>query len=217
MVLKYSSPRGSTTCLFGADYLRFDGRPLLFAEGEFDTMVIWQELNDLVDTVSFGGAAKAFNGLTGKWLIYLLRYLQILVAYDNDDAGRKGAERLAAQSKRMGIITVPHGKDINEFYLAGGDLRSWLTFYLQWSGDAKEDKYPVEDPIQQLPLLEDNLTGRPEPVKNMLLEPEQDSTKGITISLEELPLFLQENGLRSIGFDWPNGGKATLIVEKLRS
>jgi DNA primase len=49
----------------------------------------------------------------------------LLVAYDQDAAGEKGANRLLALSPRFRRIRVPDGKDISEFYLNGGDVYTW--------------------------------------------------------------------------------------------
>jgi len=128
---KYSGPRGGAGSLFGADELRSDGRPLLLCEGEFDALLAWQEIGTggpgLVDVATLAGAGRS---IPGRWLLYLLRYERILVAYDLDDAGRAGAARLADLSQRVRCIRVPHGHDLTDFYQAGGDLPAWVRFHL---------------------------------------------------------------------------------------
>lgn len=128
---KYWAVKGSTgRALFGADDLRGD-RPLLFCEGEFDAMLAWQELGDLVDVCTMGGASKG-GDLPARWLLRLLPYADILIAYDVDEngAGDKGAAALLRQSKRARRAVVPSGGDLGGFWLEGGDLRAWLGFYL---------------------------------------------------------------------------------------
>jgi len=51
----------------------------------------------------------------------------ILVAYDVDRAGAKGAARLQALSQRVHVIRVPYGKDIPEYHRQGGDVFTWLS------------------------------------------------------------------------------------------
>ena len=121
---KYVQVRGSKSALFGADDLGNEGRLLLLAEGEFDCMVARQELGDLVDVTALCGAAK---GIPGRWLPYLILHPRLLVAYDGDEAGRKGAAKLAAQSRRIVRIEMADGSDLTDFYKAGGDLRGWLA------------------------------------------------------------------------------------------
>jgi DNA primase len=124
---KYMAVKGSAgKALFGADNLQ--GRDvLLFCEGEFDAMLAWQELRDLVDVVTLGGATKGNRGLPGRWHLRLLHYRAILAAYDADGAGRSGAAILAQHSRRVVRVTVSSGGDLTGFYHGGGDLRAWLT------------------------------------------------------------------------------------------
>lgn len=128
---KYPQPREGGAALFGADDLRADGRPLLLCEGERDTILAWQEVGDLVDVATLGGAGKK---LGGRWLLWLLPYKRILAAYDTDAAGRKGADNLASMSRRVQVIRVPHSKDLADFHAAGGDLRAWLLYHLDRLG-----------------------------------------------------------------------------------
>jgi predicted nuclease with TOPRIM domain len=50
----------------------------------------------------------------------LLGCLLLLVAYDVDAEGDKGAERLRQLSQRMARIRPPVGKDVTEFWQGGG-------------------------------------------------------------------------------------------------
>lgn len=123
---KYMALKGSAgKALFGAGGLA--GREvLLLCEGEFDAMLAWQELHDLVDVVALGGATKGNHGLPGRWRLRLLHYRAILAAYDADGAGQAGAAKIAAHSRRVVPVTVPSGGDLTGFWRDGGDLRGWL-------------------------------------------------------------------------------------------
>lgn len=123
---KYFAVKGGVSqALFGADGLQ--GRPLLlFCEGEFDAMLALQELGDLVDVVTLGGAKKANHGLPGRWLLRLAPFKVILAAYDADGSGRDGAAMLASHSRRVRPVAVPAGGDIVGFWQQGGNLRAWL-------------------------------------------------------------------------------------------
>jgi DNA primase len=121
---KYIQPRGSKAALFGADDLGNEGRLLLLTEGEFDCVLGKQELGDLVDVATLGGAAR---GIDARWLPYLLPYKRILAAYDQDEAGQKGSTKLSQASRRIVRINFADGGDLTDFYLAGGDLRGLLA------------------------------------------------------------------------------------------
>ena len=80
----------------------------------------------LVDVGTMGGAGQL---LGGRWMGYLLGAQRILVAYDNDEAGDKGAGRWAAAFPgRVRRVRVPSGTDVTDFWQAGGDVRSWVTY-----------------------------------------------------------------------------------------
>ena len=115
-----------TPCLFGADTL-VTGEPAILAEGEFDTLLLWQEASDLVGVATLGSCNR---GMSAKALRYLLGCPRLLVAYDVDAEGDKGTERLRQLSPRMQRIQLPVGKDVTAFWQAGGRVREWVRFEL---------------------------------------------------------------------------------------
>ena len=128
--IKYSQiAGGSSSGLYRGETLE-GARAVLFCEGEFDALVAHQEADLLVSAVSLGSAG---NSLSDRWLIDLVTVPLILVAYDADPAGLKGAARLQALSDRIHTIQVPKGKDITEFYRQSkeGYLFTWLAYELR--------------------------------------------------------------------------------------
>jgi DNA primase len=91
---------------------------------QFDALLAEQECAGLVGVATLGSAASTLNP---HWLPLLLYCKTILVAYDADEAGLKGAARLQALTKRARVIQVPWGKDITEFILQGGSMEQWLN------------------------------------------------------------------------------------------
>ncbi|MCL4237627.1 MAG: toprim domain-containing protein [Anaerolineae bacterium] len=116
---------GSSSGLYRGDTLP-DTKAVLFCEGEFDALLAHQEASDLVAAVSLGSAS---SGLSDRWIIDLVTVPLILVAYDVDPAGLKGAARLQALSDRVHTIQVPKGKDITEFFKLSeeGAVFTWLA------------------------------------------------------------------------------------------
>src|SRR5919202_2234848 len=123
---KYLAISGGHPCLFGADTLVV-GEPAILAEGEFDALLLWQEGGDLVGIATLGSCNR---GLSAKALRYLLGCPRLLVAYDVDAEGDKGAERLGRLSPRMRRIRLPTGKDVTACWQAGGRVRDWVRFEL---------------------------------------------------------------------------------------
>ena len=114
---------GSSSGLYRGDALQ-GANAVLFCEGEFDALLAHQEASDLVAAVSLGSAG---NPLSDRWISDLVTVPLLLVAYDVDQAGAKGAARLQTLSQRVHVIRVPYGKDITEYHLRGGDVFTWLS------------------------------------------------------------------------------------------
>lgn len=128
--VKYSQiAGGSSSGLYRGDALA-NARAALFCEGEFDALVAHQEAEPLVAAVSLGSAG---NTLSDRWIVDLVTVPLILVAYDVDPAGLKGAARLQSLSDRVYTIQVPKGKDITEFYQQSeeGEVFTWLSHELR--------------------------------------------------------------------------------------
>lgn len=125
--LKYIQVVGSTISgggLYWADHI-LPGWPILFCEGEFDTLIVSQEAEDLVCPVTLGAAS---NRLNPRWYPILSTSPLLLTLYDADKAGDEGAARLAALTRRAKRIYVPKGKDPTDFHKFAGvrGLYKWL-------------------------------------------------------------------------------------------
>jgi len=100
---------------------RIEG-PLLLCEGELDALC---------------ALSHGFNALTGsagastfkhEWASYIADThpgdSRLLIVYDGDDAGRKGAKKAASglhgAGVSVGLVALPDGQDVSEVLLAGG-------------------------------------------------------------------------------------------------
>lgn len=99
------------------------GLPCLVVEGEFDALIGWQEARDLVNVVTLGSADRSLDLLA---LEQLLPSPRVHLCYDSDQAGKRGAGRWDGLSARLRVCPLPKGKDLNEFFLLGGDVRKWV-------------------------------------------------------------------------------------------
>lgn len=124
-VPKYVHVKGSAKALWGADTLA-GRRAVALAEGEFDGMVIWQQARDLLGVASPTTGAGSY--WQSDWTARVFDAEVILVCYDADGPGAAGAkEKLAPLGERMVLCPPPKGKDVTDYYVAGGPVRSWLA------------------------------------------------------------------------------------------
>jgi hypothetical protein len=127
---KYHQVKGGVPALFGADTMRGQSVGVL-TEGEFDMMLLAQEVSDLAGVGTLGSALGNLD--LSAWGDYLLPIARLLVCYDLDGAGKAGAAKLAgltARARRVTVPALPNVKDLTDFWKAGGKLRDWLTFEL---------------------------------------------------------------------------------------
>jgi DNA primase len=125
---KYAGPAGGRAVLFGMRFWKW--RPtLLLTEGEFDAILAWQELGDLVDVATLGAANNKARTLD---LLHLASYRRIFAAYDADKAGNEGRVYVASLSGRVTPVTPP-AHDITDAYreIGRAGLRQWLQDALQ--------------------------------------------------------------------------------------
>jgi DNA primase len=139
---KYRQVKGSEPALFGAGTL-LRRRAVFACEGEFDAMLAYQEGNLL------GGVFTTTNG-AGKewrdeWTAYLLDAERIITLYDNDEAGEKGAEKLAhiPLGGRVFASKAPHGKDVTDYFINGGSVYAWMHD-ARWEALASQFKSETE-------------------------------------------------------------------------
>lgn len=128
---KYTTERGSKPqALFNGDAIR-PGEPALLVEGEFDTMIAWQEFGDLLPCFTVGSATNKIN-LTA-WGLHLIRPRFTLVLPDNDEAGERMAEAVVSVVKEPRLTSLDtNDKDLTDYVTAGNSARSWAVALLEW-------------------------------------------------------------------------------------
>lgn len=111
--------------LYFADKIR-PGKPALIVEGEFDALIVWQEMGGVVSPLALGSAS---NTLGVRWQNRLMRVPRIYARLDDDPAGRDGLRRLKSLS--LSVIPVQMDldgiKDLNDLHLSGVDLLAWFV------------------------------------------------------------------------------------------
>ncbi|MCC7209865.1 MAG: toprim domain-containing protein [Anaerolineae bacterium] len=119
-------PGGSARGLYNASSLA-DHDVALFVEGEFDALIAEQEAGDVVGVATLGSATGT---LAATWVPDLIHCRRILVAYDADAAGQKGAAYWRSLTRRAQVVNLPFGKDITEFVQQGGNIKQWLSEFV---------------------------------------------------------------------------------------
>lgn len=128
---KYRKLTGGEPGIYGYHQINVD--VVVVTEGEFDTLVLFQEAGDLVGACTLGSASERLD--VARWGLDLLPINHILTVYDSDEAGRKGADAWGSLGGRVKRARVPPPhKDINDFFSSRGDLAGWVMDTMQVNG-----------------------------------------------------------------------------------
>jgi DNA primase len=100
------------------------GKPLVICEGEFDALLLGQELADLAAVVTLGSAA---NRPTEAIVAMTRNASRLILAHDADDAG----DRAAAAWPDGARVRPPAGKDWTDARRFGINLREWWSAVIE--------------------------------------------------------------------------------------
>jgi len=113
--------RNASSALY--DLTRYEDRPVLLCEGELDALCATVHGFNAVTGTNGAGTFKA------EWARYLAGLTPVdehgvVICFDGDDAGRKGAPKAAstlhAAGVHVSIATLPEGQDVSDVLQAGG-------------------------------------------------------------------------------------------------
>ena len=107
---KYEGPKGMASHLFNPLGLGPGADEVWIAEGEFDTLSL------VVAGIPAVGVLGAGN-FNRHWQL-LFEHAEIVIAFDNDDAGHKGAEKLAQlwEPGQVSRFDPSPYEDLNDFF-----------------------------------------------------------------------------------------------------
>ena len=118
---KYVSVTGSRMGIFNGDAL-WEAESAVICEGEIDCMLLYQAGHHAVSTTA--GA----NSWKPEWAKLFSHVRKLWIVYDNDEAGRKGAQKVQATLRRARIVTLPEGiKDVGELMGQHSQPVAWLA------------------------------------------------------------------------------------------
>ncbi len=124
-------PSGGEVILYGEQLLEGNDDFIVICEGEFDQMVLLDQ--GLVSITSTGWAGT----FKDAWVEKLQKLKEVYICYDNDEAGKTGALKLANKIKIrfpnliIKNITIPDDKwkDVSEYFSLGGTRDALMEEY----------------------------------------------------------------------------------------
>ena len=119
---KYHLMRGSRRSLYPSRLAIVPGRPLILCEGEFDCLLLAQEVGSLASVVTLGSASDRRPDVAVS--LALATCSPWYIAGDNDAAGKVNAEGWLTRSARCRRIAPP-GKDWTSCFQEGYRLGEW--------------------------------------------------------------------------------------------
>lgn len=134
---KYVGIAGGSKALYWADHIT-PQQPVMIVEGEFDCLIVHQVVSDVVSPVAIASASN--SRINRRWLPFLITAPVIMARMDADGAGQKALAGLQELSSRIHPVSVPVGKDVNEYYLAcvryptpcpRERFLSWIDFHME--------------------------------------------------------------------------------------
>ncbi len=109
--------------LFNSDCLNNNKGAVYLCEGEIDALTLWDkgEKNVVATTTGAGSFDPA-------WIDQLKDIQKIIIVYDPDEPGQKGAREVA---RRLGYdrcfnVVLPDSQDINEYFTAGNTIADFI-------------------------------------------------------------------------------------------
>ncbi len=113
-----TSPAGAHAEIYGWERVLAKPASIVICEGEFDRLVL--EARGFAAVTSTAGAGTFLP----EWAPYFRDIPDVYLCFDNDDAGRNGAARVAALIPLARAITWPpeigEGGDVTDFFVALG-------------------------------------------------------------------------------------------------
>lgn len=201
-------PYGKEADIYGWDTLKDAEEKIIICEGEFDRLVL---LSRGIPAVTSTGGAGTFKK---EWLWNFAHLKNIYVCFDNDDAGRKGADRalelFLSNGKidaKLFKITLPeevkeHG-DITDYFVAlNGNTDDLFSKF--------SSSYPEKPPIDVSifnPLFSDEL------IDILGLTVKKDDTNKLITFLGELSAFTEDSQLNLSYIAPSSTGKSYIPIE----
>ncbi len=203
---KITYPKGIEAQIYGWDILSDDNNKIVICEGELDRLALLSK-NILSITSTHG--AMTFKQ---EWCEKIGKGKKIYICFDNDDTGKKGAERVAKMVENGGnetyIITLP--QEVGE----GGDI---TNYFVKLSGNPDDlfSKYAKEYP-ERIDISQFEPLSSQDLVDILGLTIKQDEENKVVTFLCEISAFT-DNAQFNISYNAPSStGKSYIPTEVAR-
>lgn len=189
---------GAEPCLFGWHLIEPRARTVAICEGEIDAMTLWQAG---IPALSVNAGAGNHQWIENDWE-RLERFSEILVTFDSDEAGEKGAKEVI---RRLGIerckkLTFP-AKDANQWLMDGASGEDFQAA-------AKDAKPQDPDELRQAADFMDR-------VKAMFYPAAGDSGDPVLRLDKDLPWFEFRQGELTVWTGYNGHGKSLMLMQIL--
>lgn len=152
-------PQGSEASIYGWDSIKARSSEIVICEGEFDRLIL-SKFN--IPAITSTAGAATFNK---EWFQHLRAFDDIYVAFDKDEAGEKGSERLISKLAEnlpeacIYKITLPDrmtdGKDISDYFnLYSGNRDEFMCKLPVWRAGLEPINEKVFAPMNSEKLAE---------------------------------------------------------------
>lgn len=156
---------GAYAEIYGWEVLASEPKQVIVCEGEFDRMVL--EGKGFLAVTSTGGAGT----FRSEWAREFQSIPNVYICYDNDNAGKTGAERVAGLIPHTKIVELPaevgEAGDVTDFFVRLGKNREDFQKLLDNAMPVAPS--PPQEKLQQLPttsLLNPELSQRVRRIKS---------------------------------------------------
>ena len=203
---KITYPKGIEAQIYGWEMLTNANNPLVICEGELDRLLLTSQM---ISAITSTHGAMTFKQ---EWCEKIGKDKKIYICYDNDDASRKGAEKVAKMVENGGnetyIITLP--QEVGE----SGDITNYFV-KLNGNPDDLFGKYAKEYP-EKIDTSQFKPLSSQELIETLGLTIKKDEENKLITFLCELSAYT-ENSQLNISFNAPSStGKSYIPTEVAR-
>jgi twinkle protein len=117
--------KGCKSILFNSDVIEKNRAEVYLCEGETDALTLHSAgIKNAIATTTGAGSFDA------EWIDRLQDVKKVILIYDSDEPGQKGAREVA---RRLGYdrvfnVVLPDGQDVNDFFQAGNNLTDFIQY-----------------------------------------------------------------------------------------